>query len=98
MLMAIHSALGKDWGSLQIREGSSLLFLGEESADEKARRFGGLCAALKPAERQRVTERVRAFSAIGKDLRLTTSAGGDPMPTQFEYSGNGVSSNDCGGR
>ena len=37
MLMAIHSALGKDWGSLQIREGSSLLFLGEESADEKVR-------------------------------------------------------------
>ena len=51
MLMAINSALGKDWGSLQIREGSSLLFLGEESADEKARRFGGLCADLTPADR-----------------------------------------------
>jgi hypothetical protein len=83
MLMAIHSALGKDWGSLQIREGSSLLFLGEESADEKARRFGGLCADLTPADRVKVTQRVRAFPAIGKDLRLTTSAGGDPMPTQF---------------
>ena len=83
MLMAIHSALGKDWGSLQIREGSSLLFLGEESADEKARRFGGLCADLKPAERQRVTERVRAFPAIGKDLRVTQTIGADPQPTDF---------------
>ena len=83
MLMAIHSALGKDWGSLQIREGSSLLFLGEESADEKARRFGGLCADLKPAERQRVTERVRAFPAIGEDLRVTQTIGADPQPTDF---------------
>lgn len=83
MLMAIHSALGKDWGSLQIREGSSLLFLGEESADEKARRFGGLCAGLKPAERQRVIERVRAFPAIGKDLRVTQTIGADPQPTMF---------------
>jgi hypothetical protein len=83
MLMAIHSALGKNWGSLQIREGSSLLFLGEESADEKARRFGGLCADLKLAERQRVTERVRAFPAIGKDLRVTQSIAGDPHPTEF---------------
>jgi RecA-family ATPase len=83
MLMAIHSALGKDWGSLQIREGSSLLFLGEESADEKARRFGGLCADLTPAERQRVIERVRAFPAIGKDLRVTQTIGADPQPTMF---------------
>ena len=83
MLMAIHSALGKDWGSLQIREGSSLLFLGEESADEKVRRFGGLCADLKPAERQRVIERVRAFPAIGKDLRVTQTIGADPQPTMF---------------
>ena len=83
MLMAIHSALGKDWGSLQIREGSSLLFLGEESADEKVRRFGGLCADLTPAERLKVTQCVRAFPAIGKDLRVTTSAGGDPQPTMF---------------
>ncbi len=83
MLMAIHSALGKDWGSLQIREGSSLLFLGEESADEKARRFGGLCADLTPADRVKVTQRVRAFPAIGKDLRVTQTVGADPQPTRF---------------
>ncbi|MDA9185613.1 helicase RepA family protein, partial [Gammaproteobacteria bacterium] len=69
--------------SLQIREGSSLLFLGEESADEKARRFGGLCADLKPAERLKVTQRVRAFPAIGKDLRVTQTLAGDPHPTGF---------------
>jgi hypothetical protein len=83
MLMAIHSALGKHWGSLQIREGSSLLFLGEESADEKVRRFGGLCADLTPAERLKVTQRVRAFPAIGKDLRVTQTLAGDPHPTGF---------------
>lgn len=83
MLMSIHSALGKNWGSLQIREGSSLLFLGEESADEKARRFGGLCTDLTPAERLKVTQRVRAFPAIGKDLRVTQTIGADPQPTRF---------------
>ena len=83
MLMAIHSALGKNLGSLQIREGSSLLFLGEESADEKVRRFGGLCADLTPAERLKVTQRIRAFSAIGKDLRVTQTLAGDPHPTGF---------------
>ena len=83
MLMAIHSALGKNWGSLQIREGSSLLFLGEESADEKVRRFGGLCADLTPAERLKVTQRIRAFPAIGKDLRVTQTLAGDPHPTGF---------------
>ena len=83
MLMAIHSALGKNWGSLQIREGSSLLFLGEESADEKVRRFGGLCADLTPAERLKVTQCIRAFPAIGKDLRVTQTLAGDPHPTGF---------------
>jgi len=83
MLMAIHSALGKDWGSLQIREGSSLLFLGEESADEKARRFGGLCVGLNQVDREKVMQRVRALSAIGKDLRVTQTLAGDPHPTGF---------------
>lgn len=83
MLMAIHSALGKSWGSLQIREGSSLLFLGEESAAETARRFGGLCADLSQVDKAKVTQRVRAFPAIGKDLRVTQSLGGDPHPTRF---------------
>jgi RecA-family ATPase len=55
MLMAINSALGKDWGSVQIREGSSPLFLGEEWSDEEARRFGGLCTDLMPADRVKVT-------------------------------------------
>lgn len=83
MLMAINSSLGKNWGSLQIREGSSLLFLGEESADEKSRRFGGLCADLTPAERLKVTQRVRAFPAIGEDLRVTQTIGADPQQTRF---------------
>jgi hypothetical protein len=73
----------KDLGSLQIREGSSVLFLGEESSDEKARRFGGLCADLTPADRVKVTRRVRAFPAIGKDLRVTQSLVGNPQPTAF---------------
>jgi hypothetical protein len=83
MQVAIHSATDKSWGSLQIREGSSLLFLGEESAGEKSRRFGGLCADLSKTDRDKVTQRVRAFPAIGKDLRVTQSVGGDPMPTLF---------------
>lgn len=83
MLIAIHSALGKNWGSLQIREGSSLLFLGEESAEEKSRRLGGLCVDLSHADRAKVTQRVRAFPAIGKDLRVTRTVGADPQPTRF---------------
>lgn len=54
MQVAIHSATDKSWGSLQIREGSSLLFLGEESAGEKSRRFGGLCADLSKTDRDNV--------------------------------------------
>ncbi len=49
---------------------SSLLFLGEESDDEKSRRFGGLCDGLSDSERAKVTKRVRAFAAIGKGLRV----------------------------
>ena len=57
--------------------------MGEESADEKVRRFGGLCADLTPAERLKVTQRIRAFPAIGKDLRVTQTLAGDPHPTGF---------------
>jgi len=83
MQICVASALGQNLGALQIREGCSVLFLGEESADERNRRFGGLSADLGSAEREKIANRVRAFPAIGKDLRLTLECQGNPQPTAF---------------
>jgi hypothetical protein len=83
MQICIHSAINKNLGTLGIREGSSVLFLGEEPEDEKLRRFGGLCADLNDTERAKVSKRIRAFAAIGKDLRVTRELAGNPHPTMF---------------
>lgn len=83
MQICVAAALGQQLGALQVREGCSVLFLGEESADERNRRFGGLSADLRQDDRDTIAQRIRAFPAIGKDLRLTLECQGNPQPTVF---------------
>ena len=83
MQMCVASALGENLGPLHVKEGSSLLFLGEESDEEKMRRFGGLCTELNEVQRNKVMERIRPFAAIGKDIRLTLQIAGNPQPSLF---------------
>ena len=75
MQLAIHAAIGKGLGQLEIAPFGSILLLGEESDAERDRRFGGLCKDLTPLERAKVEELVLCFPASGLDLRLTTFEG-----------------------
>lgn len=75
MITAASMAVGKDFGDMQISQGASMLFLGEEDHAEVGRRLSAACihygfdAAI-------VSERVKAFPAAGVDLRLTRERGG----------------------
>jgi RecA-family ATPase len=75
MITAASMAVGKDFGDMQISQGASMLFLGEEDHAEVVRRLSAACihygfdAAI-------VSERVKAFPAAGVDLRLTRERGG----------------------
>ena len=75
--VSIHGALGLKLGTIQVGKFSSLLFLGEETADERDRRFGALSVGLSAAERATVEKNVYCHGAAGDDLRLT-----------FMYDGN----------
>lgn len=77
--LAVHAALGRALGDFQISEFSSLLFLGEETRNERDRRIGAICAHLEDTERRLVEERVAVFPAAGIDLRLTWLYDGNPV-------------------
>lgn len=68
--MAIASACGKNLGNIQVAEGASLIFLGEEDEAERDRRIGAICSHMN-ADRQLVQKRVKCFGAAGIDIRLT---------------------------
>ena len=75
--VAIHGALGLKLGTIQVGKFSSLMFLGEETADERDRRFGALSVGLSAADRATIEKNVYCHGAAGDDLRLT-----------FMYDGN----------
>lgn len=74
---AIHGALGQKLGAIQVGKFSSLLFLGEETADERDRRFGALSVGLTPNDRGTIEKNVYCHGAAGDDLRLTFMADGN---------------------
>jgi hypothetical protein len=76
------AAIGKDLGGLQIAQGASLLFLGEEDHNERDRRLGAICDYLE-ADRQLVERRIRCYAAAGLDIRLTHKLDSNPEATQF---------------
>ena len=80
MQVAVAMACGISLGDLQVAEGASLLFLGEEDAAERDRRFGGICEHMG-ADHQLVQKRVKCFAAAGVDLRLTMKEDGNPQQT-----------------
>lgn len=78
--MAVSSAVGKPLGGMQVAEGASLLFLGEEDHAERDRRIGGICAHFH-ADAKKVSRLVKCFPFAGKDLRLTMLVDGNPQET-----------------
>ena len=80
--MAIAAACGKNLGHIQVAEGSSLLFLGEEDEAERDRRIGAICAHMG-AEHQLVEKRVKCFGAAGVDIRLTRKVDANAQATNL---------------
>lgn len=68
--IAIAAACGINLGDIQVAEGSSLLFLGEEDEAERDRRIGAICTYMN-VDRSVVAKRVKCFGAAGIDIRLT---------------------------
>jgi hypothetical protein len=68
---SIHGALGKKLGTIQVGKFSSMLFLGEETDDERDRRFGALSVGLSVVDRTTIEKNVYCHGAAGDDLRLT---------------------------
>jgi RecA-family ATPase len=78
--MAVAAAIGQDMAGIQIAEGSSLLFLGEEDDAERDRRIGAICSHTG-ADHNLVSTRIRCFGAAGMDIRLTQKIESNPQPT-----------------
>jgi hypothetical protein len=81
MDVCIHGALGLSQGPVQIAQFASLLFLAEETREERDRRFGALCVDLSHAERSRVEGLIYCEAAAGRDLRLTVLKDGNVYET-----------------
>lgn len=69
--LAIQGALSQKLGTIQVGKFASLMFLGEETADERDRRFGALSVGLNPFDRALIEKNVYCHGAAGDDLRLT---------------------------
>lgn len=75
MTTAAAMAIGQCLGDIQIAQGASMLFLGEEDHAEVSRRLSSICAYYGYAPLM-VENLVKAFPAAGMDLRLTRNVGG----------------------
>jgi len=75
MISAASMAVGQNFGEVQISQGASMLFLGEEDHAEISRRLSATCNhyGFDPAV---VSRLVKAFPAAGVDLRLTREMNG----------------------
>jgi hypothetical protein len=71
MQIAMHGAIGTSISDLQVASFASILFLGEETQEERDRRLGGLSSKLTDAQRADVEKNVLCYPAAGKDIRLT---------------------------
>jgi RecA-family ATPase len=80
--IAIAAACGKNLGHIQVGEGSSLLFLGEEDEAERDRRIGAICIHMG-ADHQLVGKRVKCFGAAGIDIRLTKKIDANAQATNL---------------
>jgi hypothetical protein len=80
--IAIAAACGKNLGHIQVDEGSSLLFLGEEDEAERDRRIGAICSHMG-ANHQLIEKRVKCFGAAGIDIRLTKKIDANAQATNL---------------
>lgn len=79
--VCIHGAIGSSQGPVQISKFASLLFLAEETREERDRRFGALCVNLPATKRAMVEDLVYCEAAAGSDLRLTLLHDGNVYET-----------------
>lgn len=75
MISAASMAVGQNFGDVQISQGASMLFLGEENHPEISRRLSAASMhyGFDPTV---VSQLVKAFPAAGVDLRLTREMNG----------------------
>lgn len=75
MISAASMAVGQNFGDVQISQGASMLFLGEEDHPEISRRLSAASMhyGFDPTV---VSQLVKAFPAAGVDLRLTREMNG----------------------
>lgn len=81
--LAVHGALGRALGDFQVSEFSSMIFLGEETAQERDRRIGAICSGYSDSDLSLVEQRVSIFPAAGQDLRLTWLQDGNVVALPF---------------
>jgi hypothetical protein len=74
---SLQGALGQKLGTVQVGKFSSMLFLGEETGDERDRRFGALSVGLSAVDRSTIEKNVYCHGAAGDDLRLTFMSDGN---------------------
>ena len=75
MTTAAAMAVGQFVGDIQVAQGASMLFLGEEDHAEVSRRLSAICA-YNGYDPLKVENLVKAFPSAGVDLRLTHNMAG----------------------
>jgi hypothetical protein len=85
--MAITTTLGRPFMGRAVRPGRAMMILGEEDAEEVARRVNAVARFEKydDAEKQLIEANILAFSLVGCDVRLT--AIGEKGLTEQEFAG-----------
>lgn len=75
MQFAVAVALGLPIFGLKTSEGSVMLLMGEEDADEVYRRVNAIAIVMKLSAEQKelLKQRLRVFPLVGADIRLTRS-------------------------
>ncbi len=81
--LGVNVCLGQSWADLPVALGSTLLFLGEEDADEVHRRVNAVLAPLPANEQKQVQNLMRIIPAAGKDIRLARLEQNNPVQTEF---------------
>ena len=78
----VAAAMGVQMEGIQVAEGGSILFLGEEDDAERDRRIGAICLQMN-ANPQLLEKRIKCYAAAGLDIRLTRTNESNIQPTDL---------------
>lgn len=81
--LGVHVCLGQPWAELSTTRGSTLLFLGEEDADEVHRRVNAVLAPFSTNEQIQVQRLMRIIPAAGYDIRLVRLEQNNPVQSDL---------------